>query len=210
MKPELRVSIISDYICPFCYIGHKRLASLRDTYELKIQWCFVEIHPETPPQGQPVEHLGYSPTQWREMMGNLQKLADEDHIPFAEHNFTCNSRKALLLAEAAKQLGAETFYALHNAIFEAFFIHGQNIGDETILRQLAQQQGIDNSIIEQAWQTEFANGPADQTPKPLLPYLQYAGAINARSVPTFALGKTLLTGAVATSVLREAAQNMMS
>ena len=25
MKPELRVSVISDYICPFCYIGHKRL-----------------------------------------------------------------------------------------------------------------------------------------------------------------------------------------
>jgi len=210
MKPELRVSVISDYICPFCYIGHKRLEQLRDDYDLKIQWCFVEIHPETPPQGQPVEHLGYSPSHWQNLMQNLQKLADDDAIAFAEHTFTCNSRKALLLAEACKPLGTEKFYALHNAIFDAFFIHSQNIGDEAILRQLAQQHGIDNNIIDRAWAGDYANGPADQTPRALLPYLQYAGAINASSVPTFALGTTLLTGAVATSALRDAAKNMLA
>lgn len=210
MKPELRVSILSDYICPFCYIGHKRLEQLRDDYDLKIQWCFVEIHPETPPQGQSVEHLGYSPAHWQNLMQNLQKLAAEDHIAFAEHTFTCNSRKALLLAEACKALGPEKFYALHNAIFDAFFLHSQNIGDETVLRDLARQHGITDTLIEQAWADPRSNGPAEQTPEALLPYLQYAGAINARSVPTFALGKTLLTGAVATATLRDAAKNMLA
>ena len=210
MKPELRVSILSDYICPFCYIGHKRLQQLRDEYDLKVQWCFVEIHPETPAQGQPVEHLGYSPTHWQELMRNLQQLAAEDAIEFAEHRFTCNSRKALLLAEASKALGPEIFYNLHNTLFDAFFIHSKNIGDEQVLRQLATQHGIADSLITQAWDVEHANGPAEHTPKPLLPYLQYAGAIQARSVPTFALGTTLLTGAVATRTLREAAKKMLA
>jgi predicted DsbA family dithiol-disulfide isomerase len=210
MKPELRVSVISDYICPFCYIGHKRLEKLRDDYELKIQWCFVEIHPETPQQGQPVEHLGYSATHWQTLMQNLQKLAAEDGITFAEHRFTCNSRKALLLAEASKTLGSDIFYALHNAIFDAFFIHSQNIGDEQILRQLAKQHGIPDALINQAWDTEYANGPADHTPRALLPYLQYAGSINASSVPTFAMGTHLLTGAVATSTLRDTAKKMLA
>ena len=210
MKPELRVSVISDYICPFCYIGHKRLEQLRDEYELKIQWCFVEIHPETPPLGQPVEHLGYSASHWQTLMQNLQKLADEDAFTFAEHRFTCNSRKALLLAEASKTLGSDIFYALHNALFDAFFIHSQNIGNETVLRQLAQQHGISDALLDQAWSVDYANGPADQTPKPLLPYLQYAGSIAASSVPTFAMGKNLLTGAVDVATLRDAAKKMLA
>ena len=56
-KPELLVTVYSDYICPFCYIGHVRLARLRDQYELKVNWRFIEIHPETPAEGQSVEKI---------------------------------------------------------------------------------------------------------------------------------------------------------
>lgn len=210
MKPELRVSVLSDYICPFCYIGHKRLEKLRDVYDLKIHWCLIEIHPETPPQGQPLENMGYSAEHLQTLLTNLHILAEEDGINMTTPQFTCNSRKALLLAEASKSLGAKKFYALHNALFDALFIHNQDIGDETVLRHLAQQHGLDNNLVSQAWHTEYSNGPADQTPKPLLPYLQYASAIQATSVPTFAFGQTLLSGAVATSALRAAAKNSLT
>lgn len=210
MKPELRVSVISDYICPFCYIGHKRLEKLRDEYDLKIQWCFVEIHPETPLEGQAIEHIGHSPSHLNSLLNNLQTLATEDGLTLNRPRFTCNSRKALLLAEASKTLGSAIFYALHNALFDALFVHHQDIGDEALLRQLAKQHGINDTLVDQAWSTEFANGPAGQTPKPLLTYLQYAGSINARSVPTFAIGKELLTGAVDTITLRDAAKKMLS
>mgnify|MGYP001821638697 FL=1 len=43
--PELKVTVYSDYICPFCYVGNHRLQRLRDSYELKINWCLLEIHP---------------------------------------------------------------------------------------------------------------------------------------------------------------------
>jgi len=35
-KPELKVTVFSDYICPFCYIGSRRLLRLNDDYDLKI------------------------------------------------------------------------------------------------------------------------------------------------------------------------------
>jgi len=36
--PELKVTVYSDYICPFCYVGYHRLLRLRDNYNLKINW----------------------------------------------------------------------------------------------------------------------------------------------------------------------------
>jgi predicted DsbA family dithiol-disulfide isomerase len=123
-KPVLKISVLSDYICPFCFIGHKRLESLREEYDLKINWCFVEIHPETPAEGQSVKLLDYSDSQWNSLMANLRRLADEEGIKLNEHTMTTNSRQALLLAEEVKSLGAEVFYPLHKRIFEAYFIDG--------------------------------------------------------------------------------------
>ena len=44
-KPELRISVFSDYSCPFCYIGSRRLRRLGERYDLKVNWCGLEIHP---------------------------------------------------------------------------------------------------------------------------------------------------------------------
>ncbi|HEY9049903.1 MAG TPA: DsbA family protein [Gammaproteobacteria bacterium] len=208
-KPELKISVITDYICPFCFIGHKRLDRLRDEYDLKINWCFVEIHPETPAKGQSVALLNYSKDYWSALMQNLDRLAREENIQLAEHTMTTNSRQALLLAEASKSLGAEFFYPLHERLFEAYFVEAQNIGDEAVLRQIAADCLIPDNIVEQAWSDPFTHGPADSVPASLLPYLQYAGAINARSVPTFVFGKEMLTGVVDQQVLRQTASHML-
>ena len=209
-KPELKISVLSDYICPFCFIGHKRLITLRDDYDLKIHWCFVEIHPETPTEGQSVSLLNYSNEYWDTLMKNLHKLADEEGIKLSEHTMTTNSRKALLLAEACKALGADIFYPLHERLFEAYFVEGQNIGDEQVLINLAAECNIPDNTVKQAWSDPYTHGPADKVPEPLLPYLQYAGAIQAQSVPTFVFNKEMLTGVVEKKVLKQAAKNMLS
>jgi len=208
-KPEVKVSVITDYICPFCFIGHKRLESLREFFDLKIHWCFVEIHPETPIEGQSVKMFNYSDAHWNTLMDNLQQLAKAENIQFSPLTSTCNSRKALLLAEASKSLGADKFYPLHERLFEAYFIDGLNIGDEQVLRDIAKQCEIPNKLLEQAWSVEHAQGPADKTPKPLLPYLQYAGAIQSRSVPTYVFGNEMLNGAIETASLKQAAEKYL-
>ncbi|NIP60570.1 MAG: DsbA family protein, partial [Gemmatimonadetes bacterium] len=57
------VSVYSDYTCPWCYVGLRRLDRLREELpeglELDVTWRPFEIHPEVPREGMPVEDLGY-------------------------------------------------------------------------------------------------------------------------------------------------------
>ena len=208
-KPELKISILSDYICPFCFIGHLRLDSLRKVYDLKINWCFIEIHPETPTEGHSVKMLNYSEDTWNELTRNLYQLAKEENIQLCEQTITTNSRKALLLSHAVKQLGADVFYPLHEQLFHAYYIEGRNIGNEAVLRDIAAQHAIPEQLINNAWSEEFANGPPESTPESLLPYLQYAGAIQAKSVPSFIIGKQILTGVISRENLLNAAKKVV-
>ncbi|HED34415.1 MAG TPA: hypothetical protein ENJ08_09405 [Gammaproteobacteria bacterium] len=207
-KPELKISILSDYICPFCFFGDLRLDVLREKYALKINWCLIEIHPETPASGVSTRLLNYSDEKWNSISKSLLELASEEGVQLCEQTRTTNSRRALLLAEACKSLGADIFYPLHQHIFKAFFIEGKNIGEEHVLRDIASQHNIPEQIIQQAWSDDFTDGPADSVPASLLKYLQYAGYLQASSVPTFIIGKQVLSGVITREKLIEAARQV--
>jgi predicted DsbA family dithiol-disulfide isomerase len=201
--PELRVTVFSDYICPFCYVGHHRLMRLRDTYELKINWCFVEIHPETDAAGEPVSSLDYPSDYWNALMHNLETVAAEEGIRMATHDFTTNSHDALLLAEAAKQLGRETFYRLHEKLFSAFFVEQSNIGDRARLREIARACGITEDVIESAWRDE-------QYQQRLQHNYSLARRYDIQGVPVFIFGERKLSGVVSENVMRSAASELAS
>lgn len=200
-KSVLKLSVFSDYICPFCYIGSRRVLRLGEEYDLKVNWCGLEIHPDTPATGVPVEDLGYEPQRWREMMDALKAMAAEERIPLVEHSFTTNSRKALLLAEAAKQAGREVFYALHERLFSAFFCEGRNIGDEQVLRSLADETNVPGELVEAAW-TEPQYGER------LTFNLRSAVELNIGGTPAYVFGRRLVTGAVPYAQLAGAAAEL--
>lgn len=195
---SLKITVFYDYICPFCYIGSRRILKLRDQYDLQINWSGIEIHPDTPVQGQSTESLGYSSQQWTQMMQTLDGLAEEEAIVMHKHDFTTNSGPALRLAEASKKDGRDVFYRLHESLFEAFFCHGQNIADAAVLVELGQNAGMSKEQIEQF---------CDQTDitKRLQWNLQMASHNDIRSVPAYIIGNRLLSGAQPVSVLRSAA-----
>ena len=199
-KPTLLATVFTDYICPFCYIGDLRLDRLRNEFELRINWCFLEIHPDTPATGMPVTGLGYSDPLWQQMMDNLETLADEEGIRFCPHEFTTNSHQALLLAEAAKEDGAEIFYRLHRRLFEAYFTEGRNIGDTGILTAIAGEAGIPAATCERAWSdTRYEQRLAD--------YLAAAHELGVRATPTVFFGEhRRLDGALPFSEFQKAAR----
>ena len=204
-KPELKISIFSDYICPFCYIGHHRLQQLKQDYELKINWCFVEIHPETPAEGMPTTELDYNDEQWQGIVSSLNALIEQDQLPFKhEHQFTTNSHKALLLAEACKPLGADIFYRIHNRLFEAFFVDMLNIGDEAILRQIASECDMPTETVDAVLdKNSELNKELEQH---LQLYLQYASKAQITGVPTVIIGSRSIPGIPSLSSLQEAAK----
>lgn len=146
----LPVTVFTDIICPFCYVGHRRLKRVREQVPLEVTWRFLEIHPETPPEGMPVEMLGYPPDLWARMVMHLGNLAAEEGIALAERHITTNSHKALLIAEAAKALGEERFEEVVERLFFAFFTEGRNIGQSDVLAEVTRDAGMPDEVFERA------------------------------------------------------------
>jgi len=198
-KPQLQIAVLSDYICPFCYIGYLRLEKLRRHFDLAVNWVLVEIHPESPPEGKPVGELGYPRKHLDRLLEQLGELARIEGGELAPHAFTTNSRRALLLAEAAKQHGPDVFYTLHRRLFEAFLLEGRNIGDTQVLETLAEACGVPGDTVEKAWREPVY----EQT---LQRNLAAAAKIGATATPTFFIGDQRLTGAVPVDELLGAAR----
>ena len=200
--PELKITVYSDYICPFCYVGHFRLQRLRDSYDLKINWCFLEIHPETAKEGEPIDSLDYPSEQWQQLLANLQRVAEEENIPLSKLSFITNSKDALLLAEAAKHCGRDIFYKLHERLFSAYFVDSKNIGDKEVLKKIAESCDIDKETIDSAWTDEKYR-------QRLLENFNSARKHNIQSVPSFVFGDRVLTGVVAEATFRDAAKEQL-
>lgn len=198
VKPALKVSVFSDYICPFCYIGSRRLLRLRQDFDLKVNWCGLEIHPQTPASGMPIEALGYAPERWQQMMQTLTEMAQEEHIQLGTHHFTTNSHQALLLAEAAKQAGQEIYYDLHERLFRAFFSEDRNIGDPGELTQLATESGLSPDQIAAAWRHPGFEERLELN-------LRHARELGIRGTPAYVFGTTVLKGALPYEELHTAA-----
>lgn len=202
-KPRLSVTVFSDYICPFCYVGDARLDKLRDDYELDVDWCFFEIHPDNPAEGKPVEELGYPPEQWRRMMANLEQMASDDGLALAPRTFTTNSHSALLLAEATRTLAPHAFGGLHKRLFEAYFAEGQNIGDRDVLRKIAIECDIPEDVVEQAW--------SDPSYEQRLRNQSWRAAqVGVQGVPAFLFGHYMVAGAVPAQTLMRAAHYVLN
>jgi predicted DsbA family dithiol-disulfide isomerase len=202
-KPRLSVTVFSDYICPFCYVGDARLDKLRADYELDVNWCFFEIHPDNPAEGRPVEDLGYPPEQWQRMMANLERMASDDGLALAPRTFTTNSHSALLLAEAAKSLAPQIFEALHKRLFQAYFAERQNIGDRDVLRKIANECEIPEAVVEQAW-----SDPVYE--QRLRAQSLRAAQVGVQGVPAFLFGRYMVAGAVSTETLIHAAEYVLN
>jgi predicted DsbA family dithiol-disulfide isomerase len=192
----IQVSCFFDYICPFCYIGNARLQRVGERFPLHIHWRFLEIHPNNPPEGQPLSALGYPAEQWAQMTANVERMAREDGLPLAPRTFTTNSRRALLLGQAVLDRRPERFPGLHQAIFEAYFVDGRNIGDPDVLASLAQQHGVDD-LLQAAWDSpEYLNK--------LLGHVEAAQALRLGGVPALQVGGQLFSGAVSMDTLEQA------
>ncbi|MBD3670105.1 MAG: DsbA family protein [Gammaproteobacteria bacterium] len=200
--PELRLHVFSDYICPFCYIGSERLLRLKQEFDLKINWCHVEIHPEVPDAGLELGQLGYADSQWKSMQDNLRRLAEEDGLDLILPLRVSRSQKALLLAEAAKRQGRKIYYPLHKALFDAYFHASRDIGDEETLREIASTVGMEEDSIEDAWR--------EQEYQERLTYnLNLARQIGIHSTPTFVIGDCVLGGVQPLDRMREVMEDTL-
>ncbi len=191
----LRITMFSDFICPFCYIGFEVMLRLKPEFDIELEWRGFQIHPEWPSEGIAVEKvrsLGDVEAR-KEAWKRISSMAEAEGLPINAPATLTNSRRALLGCELAREKGkAEEF---ERRVYQAYFVEGANIGDARTLSACASDAGLDAA--------EFARALDD--PRYDLRLKNNALAANQRGVtgvPTFFIGEFALSGAQSTETTR--------
>lgn len=152
MPKPLLIEIASDVICPWCYIGKRRLEkaleSLKGEVEARIEWLPFQLNPDMPEQG--VARADYR----RAKFGSLEKgraldarVAQEgagEGIEFAFDRMqrTPNTVAAHKLIDLAQRQGKAG--PVVDALFRAYFEEARDIGDAVVLAEIAKAAGVDS------------------------------------------------------------------
>ena len=197
-QPQNKITIYSDYICPFCYIGKDRAEKLQQDLgdSVTIEWKMIEIHPEIPMKGVPREQItgAYMDEVWR----NVQLLSDEDNLGVNIPDMLANSRLSFIASEYARDNGK--FEEYHEALMEAYWKESLNIGNYKILEKLGEDIGLDFSefrdyVANSGWEQKLQSN------------MDEAREANVMAVPSFVFNDKVVAGAIPYEKLKMAIQN---
>ena len=145
--PTLPIDIVVDLICPWCYIGSRRLeqalAQLPEVDARVVYRPFL-LDPGIPPEGRDLRErlrskYGGDPEQ---MFSRVEAAAQDTGIPldFSRIERTPNTLPGHTLLRHALPRGAQP--ALAQALFEAYFLSGKNLGALDVLAEVAAPHGF--------------------------------------------------------------------
>lgn len=151
----IRLDIFSDPVCPWCFIGkHNLFVALSDFDEelFSIEWHPFQLNPDMPEGG--MDRREYLEAKFGGKEGAIQA-----YLPVVEHakstgltinleaiTKTPNTLKAQCLIHWAKLDGCQN--EMVQALFEAYFCHGQDIGDTAILIDIAAETGMNADVVK--------------------------------------------------------------
>ncbi len=160
----MRVDIWSDVVCPFCYIGKKRLekAAEQAGIELEVFWHSYELDPNAPARQEVsnTERLavkyGRTVAEVEEMQRNIAAMAKEEGIEFnwqkANSGNTFNAHRLIHLAQSLG-LGNEA----KEALFYSYMTQGLAIGERETLEDVASRIGLNPVQVDDVLDSdEFA------------------------------------------------------
>lgn len=140
----MKVTVYYDYICPFCFLGIKRLETLEKEFPLEIESKGIEIHPEIPPQG-----VRRSKTLRLEQVAqDINEMSKEDGLEITPPGMIANSRLSLEASEFAKI--KDKFSEFHKGIYRAYFLDGENIGDRDVILKVGENAGLQVKELQES------------------------------------------------------------
>lgn len=160
----MRVDIWSDVVCPFCFIGKRRLekAAAEAGVELEVFWHSYQLDPEAPVRQEVsnTERLaakyGRSIEQVEEMQRNIADMAQQEGIQFnwqtANSGNTFNAHRIIHMAQSVG-LGNEA----KEAFFYSYMTQGLAIGERETLEDVAARIGLNATQVDDVLNSdEFA------------------------------------------------------
>jgi len=200
MHRMLIIEIVSDVVCPWCFIGTRRLetavAMVRSQvpdFSYQKRWLPFFLNPDTPPEGEPylpfLEHKFGSRAAVDALFGRIREAGRAYGIDYAfeKIELRANTLRAHRLIHWAQQRGAAD--ALVERLFVAQFQRGEHVGDIALLGRIAAECGYDAAEV-----TRYLSSSEDEDL--VRERERQIRASGVKVVPTFILaGSKVIAGA---------------
>lgn len=214
---RIPVSITSDFICPWCFIGERRIAHAAETLtrdlgeevRLDIAWRPFELNPDLPAEG--IERRAYRIAKFgsweysQRLDAHVVKAGEVSGVVFNYDRITRtpNTRRAHRLVWWATQDGRNAG-RLPELLFEGYFVEARDIALPSVLADIAAEAGLDRKTV-----TAFL--ATDEGTAEIMAAEMDEANHGVRGVPDFAVAGIGFSGAqpvdTMVAVLRRAAQS---
>jgi predicted DsbA family dithiol-disulfide isomerase len=204
MPERFIVDVVSDVICPWCFLGKRRLdAALAriENLDVFVRWRPFMLDPTIPPEGldrQDYMLAKFGPERLKTIHDPLIAAGEELGVPFV---FDAITRTPNTLDAHRLIRWAHTVERQHETaerLFMAYWNEGQDVGDRDVLARCAGDVGINAAQIRELLDSA-------QDVEETKAEIQHATSIGVTGVPTFILGQSYaLVGAQSPEVLADA------
>ena len=206
----MRIEIWSDVVCPWCYVGKRRLeaalAGFDHADEVEVVYRSFQLDPSAPHRGTELtsetlaRRIGRAPDAVRDMQQQLVDTAAADGLELrlfeTVHTNTADAHRLLHLALATG--GPELQVRLKEALLSAYFEQARDVGDHDVLAEVAVAAGLDEERVRAVLAgAEYADLVAAD--------VRQARAYGATGVPFFVFDQRFaVSGAQPADVFRQA------
>ena len=210
---NLAIDIVSDPVCPWCFIGKHRLTSalalVRDKYpEVRFQfnWLPYFLNPDTPPQGEPYRAFLEAKFGGAQQVNQLQHQVVKAgrnagvQFDFARIAIRPNTMRAHRLIYRAQSIGhrPEDVEALVERLFIAHFRRGEDIGSIATLAEIAAECGDRKDHV-----VEYLE--SDEGAAQVRSLVDKVGELGVSGVPFFIIQRRLSVAGAQSAVVLAAA-----
>ncbi len=200
----MEIEIFSDVVCPWCYIGKKRLDAVLGTPAgegVTLRWRPYQLYPNMPAEGMDrVRYLearygadadrGRVPERIEAEAGEVGLKLDFSAIESMPNTF-----QAHRLLELAATHGVQ--HDLAEVLFDYYFCSGRDVGDPDVLAEAAETVGLEGALVR-----DYLSGTAGVDA--VREQLQRAVDVGVSGVPCYLLGgRFALPGAQTPEVMAQ-------
>lgn len=147
------IDVVSDTVCPWCYIGKKRFDTARTErpdIEMEVRWRPFQLDPTIPPEG--VDRREYLEAKFgknrsREVGDAIREAGEDAGISFAFDKIdrSPNTFDSHRLIRWSASAGCQN--EIVDILFRRYFEDGEDIGDRKVLVDAAQEAGMDHELV---------------------------------------------------------------
>ncbi len=207
MTVPVTIDVVSDVVCPWCYVGRARLKKALEAVpeiSVNLRWRPFQLDPTIPPEGKSrrdylADKFG-DETRIRQMHAQLGTLGEAEGISFdfdaiALSPNTLNAHRVIRWAATAEP-GVQD--RLVGRLFALYFEEGADIGNAAVLIQAAKEAGMDAAVVETLLATDADRTEVEQE-------IATAQQMGVTGVPCFLLeGRYAVVGAQEPATLADA------